>query len=358
MMQRLTAEDRRRRARLIENRSLVLVEVGRFEDAESGYQEALALRRELGGSERSLAMVHNNYGNLLAGQRRFADALQQHEQALSLRIGLLGLHHPDVAMSIVNIARLHLVQYRYAEGLARLAEGEKIIAETLGEDSSMMATTLNMKGIALLRSEDIPAARAVFERALAIRIGLYGANHIEVGESWNTVGAALMNEGDYPRAEAALLRARAIFEAHGPTALVSLARARANLGSLAARRGEYALAERVHREALAELELALGADNPELVSSLQPLALALLELGRPGEALPFVERALRLQRIADDSEGSVAYIEFLRLRAEIELGRAPGNALAKIARLADQLRGKPLFDREAKLIDAWLASRG
>jgi len=355
MLQRLPADDPTRRARLLENRSLLFVELGRLDEAEHGYKEALALRREIGGSERAVAMVHNNYGNLLATRRRYSEALAEHQAALALRTERLGTRHPDVAMSILNIARIHLEQFRYEEGLAQLDEGEAIIAETLGEEHSMMASALNMRGIALLRNDQPKPARAAFERSLAIRMRLYGPNHLEVAEGWNTIGATCMQEGDYPGAESAFMRARAIFEAHGPDAWVSMLRIRANLGSLAARRGEFSEAERVHREVLVELERALGVDNPELVASLQPLAVALLGLGRPSEAVPFIEKAQRLQRIADNSEPALHYLEFLRLRADIDLGHAGPQAYAQIRRLADRLRGNPEYAEHAREMDAWLA---
>ncbi|HET6584743.1 MAG TPA: serine/threonine-protein kinase, partial [Nannocystaceae bacterium] len=134
MQQRLAAEDPLRRARLLENRSLLFVELRRFDEAEAGYREALALRKELGSGERAIAMLHNNYGNMLASRRRYPEALAEHMSALELRIARLGRLHPEVAMSLINAARIHLEQYRYDEGLARLDEADPIIAATLGED--------------------------------------------------------------------------------------------------------------------------------------------------------------------------------------------------------------------------------
>ncbi len=354
MLQRLPKEDTVRRARLVENRSLLFVELERFDEAESGYEEALALRKEL-GSERGIAMVHNNYGNLLARRRQFTEAAAEHQQALALRKAKLGTRHPEVAMSIINLARIHLEQFRYDEGLATLDEGQAILSETLGDDNSMMATALQMRGIALVRKGLTPQAREAFERALAIRTRLFGADHPDVGEMWNVIGASWLTEGEYDRAEQSFLRARAIFEQRGPDAAASMLRVRANLGSVAARRGDFVEGERVHREVLGELEERLGADNPELVASLQPLATSLLGLGRPGEALPFIERALRLQRIADDDPGSLDYLEFLRLRAELELGRDRPQARSQIEAIAERLRAKADQLPESRVVDAWLA---
>jgi tetratricopeptide (TPR) repeat protein len=299
--------------------------------------------------------VHNNYGNLLARQRRFAEALGEHQQALAIRKSRLGPRHPEVAMSIVNLARLHLEQYRYDEALVNLDEGQAILAETLGDDNSMMATTLQMRGIAFLRLGDAVPARAAFERALAIRVRLYGADHPDVGEMWNVIAGTYMDEGDYDRAEESFLRARAIFEQHGPDARSSMLRIRANLGALAARRGEYRDAERIIREVLGELEESIGTDNPELVASLKPLSASLLGLGRPAEALPVIERAQRLQRIADNDASALDYLEFLRLRAELDLGRDRPQARGQIEALAERLRVTRDQKIETIAVDKWLA---
>jgi eukaryotic-like serine/threonine-protein kinase len=354
MLQRLPNEDPLRRARLVENRSLLFTELGRYDEAESGFEEALALRMELGG-ERGIAMVHNNYGNLLARQRRFAEAFGEHQQALALRKSRLGPRHPEVAMSIVNLARLHLEQYRYEEGLENLDEGQAILAETLGDDNSMMATTLQMRGIAYLRLGEAIPARTAFERALAIRVRLYGADHPDVGEMWNVIAGTYMDEGDYGRAEEAFLRARAIFEQHGPDARGAMLRVRANLGALAARRGEYRDAERIIREVLGELEEKIGTDNPELVASLKPLSVSLLGLGRPAEALPVIERAQRLQRIADNDASALDYLEFLRLRAELDLERDRPQARAQIEAIAERLRVTRDQKIESVAVDKWIA---
>ena len=112
----------------------------------------------------------------------------------------------------------------------------------------------------------------------------------------------------------------------------------------------------MHREVLGDLEVAIGVDNPELVATLQPLAVALLGLGRPREAVPYIERAQRLQRIADNSLPALDYLEFLRLRAEIDLGRDRPQAHAQIRRIAERLRGYPQYADDARTIDAWLVA--
>jgi hypothetical protein len=50
-------------------------------------------------------------------------------------------------------------------------------------------------GVILLERGELEAARAAFERSLAIREGAYGADHPEVAQSLNGLAAALATSG-------------------------------------------------------------------------------------------------------------------------------------------------------------------
>ena len=72
------------------------------------------------------------------------------------------------------------------------------------------------------------------------------------------------------------------------------ARALVNLGDLLSQRGRYSEAEPAYREAIALLESAFGANDPEVATPLNNLAVCYKYLARFAEAGPLYQRALSI----------------------------------------------------------------
>ena len=108
-----------------------------------------------------------------------------------------------------------------------------------------MATSLNNLGAVLRAQGDLEGARGYYERALAIREKALGADHPDVATSLNNLGALAYAQGDLEGARGYLERAQ---------------------GDLEGARG-------YHERALAIWEKALGADHPDVATSLNNLGL-------------------------------------------------------------------------------------
>ena len=78
---------------------------------------------------------------------------------------------------------------------------------------------------------------------------------------------------------------------------MQLADAAADLGTALGRRGEYADAERLLRQAVAIYESCGQADHARLAAPLSALGAACAARGRPGEAERLIRRALRIVNI-------------------------------------------------------------
>ncbi|VAW43597.1 hypothetical protein MNBD_CHLOROFLEXI01-4282 [hydrothermal vent metagenome] len=188
------------------------------------------------------------------------------------------------------------LQHRAEHQLAKpfyeraLAIREKV----LGADHPDTATSLNNMGFLLQAMGDLPAARPFYERALAIWEKVLGADHPDTANSLNNMGALLRAMGDLPAARPFYQRALAIREkvlgADHPDTATSLN----NMGFLLQAMGDLPAARPFYERALAIREKVLGADHPDTVISLNNLSWLYHDLGNVSEAVNLMRRAVHI----------------------------------------------------------------
>jgi serine/threonine-protein kinase len=182
----------------------------RYEEAEVALNKALALRSSR-ADDPDLAATLHNLGLVASHRGDYPRALTHYRQALSLKRGQYGEHHPDYQSTLQNYAsalaasgeplpamelserNLVLCRELYGERSARLAEAHnvlayiqhdlglfsqaiehyteamRILAEVSGEDSAAYAMPLNNLAYAHEDMGDYAAALPLYERSLAIR---------------------------------------------------------------------------------------------------------------------------------------------------------------------------------------------
>ena len=97
---------------------------GRYNDAEPLYLQSLDIRkRQLGNDHPDVALSLNNLAILYSSQGRYNDAEPLYLQSLDIYKRQLGNDHPHVALSLNNLALLYSSQGKYleAENLAQQA---------------------------------------------------------------------------------------------------------------------------------------------------------------------------------------------------------------------------------------------
>jgi len=186
------------------------------------------------GMERSvqMAMLLNNRAAI---QRALGDlrlALSSSERAARMRTALLGPHHPDVLMSVANLAAQHL-ELGELERAEREAQRALSLANGIGPAADpMRASALNtLANIAFARGEHAEA-RSAYRRLLKLpmpdddraRIWMNLANaHEAAGDPGATASALLRAETllektlgpEHPRARPGTARASACPRARG-----------------------------------------------------------------------------------------------------------------------------------------------
>jgi eukaryotic-like serine/threonine-protein kinase len=293
-------------------------------DALKSYQEAVDIlkpvvdRTEDPFKRRDLAMVYNNLGNLQVEIGRFDDARTTHEKALALREGLVRKSPDnagwlfDLSYSEHNLGWLDGKAGRPDSALAhyrRAAElREKIVEmdpKQVGRRAEL-ASTLNNLGWVIASTGRKNEARDVYRRGVAL-LEQCVSDQPNVVSFRYSLAAILCAFGEVlsgADARASFAKAQELGEAivaevpTVPRYRSELATTLMLAGNLARNLKNYDEAVVLHEKAVV-LGEALARDHPEMVpyqlslaNSLSHFGLTLVDAGRAGDALPMHERAI------------------------------------------------------------------
>ena len=280
--------------------------------AESQFREALALARGL-GDPATLAKALDGYAMLLHELDRSREAEPLFREALELQQRLHGDRHPEIALTLNNLAlSVQRRDYDAAEALFRRAEAMQ--RRLFDGPHPQLATTLNNLGLLLQRRGRLEAAEVRYADALTLQRAAYQGDHPRVGATLANLASLRLAQGRYAEAEAgfreaAALQVRTLGERHADTAntLNSLAQVLAtvsrhdeagelyhraleitrerlgprhhrvaailnNLADLAQTRGDLDEAEALYEQAVAGLRAALGEGHIDVAVALHNLA--------------------------------------------------------------------------------------
>jgi tetratricopeptide (TPR) repeat protein len=377
---------------------LLLQEAGHADEARAQLAQVLAIReRDDGPDHPEVAGALAKVGALARGRGDFAEARRDHERALAIRVAALGPAHPDVGSSyndlgalafdegdlpaagrafaqalaikeaalgpdsldlaelLSNVGAVAAAQGDAATAGARYERARALYAAVHGPDSPHVAMVDSNLGLLDLHAGRLDAALARFIRAEQITTRAYGPEHPDLGDYLADQGAVLQAQGKLDLAEAALTRAVAIAEkAHGADN-PQLAMVLTNLAIVQAGRGEHEAALAAYRRALAIFEHKLGAAHPSLAYPLAGIGGSLVELHRAAEAVPYLERAVRLRVEAKAPSALTAEVRYGLAQA---LATAPATRARARAEAQAALAGYVSAKDAAHAADvrAWLAS--
>jgi tetratricopeptide (TPR) repeat protein len=142
---------------------------------------------------------------------------------------------------------------------------------------------------------DYQAARASYERSIALRTEFAGPDNPAVGLSWANLGLVLAERRIADAATPALDEGeRIVLAAYGPESL-QMAGVLSSRATVAHHLGDYEAASVLYARAL-EIREALQPDHPNTATALSMLATARLTLDDPAGARALLARAIDLQR--------------------------------------------------------------
>lgn len=297
----------------------ILHRLERLDESERLYRRILAIF-ETGapGDEHGLATALNNLAEALRRLNRLDEAEQMHRRALALYERLLPEGHPDIGASLNNLAGVIQQAGRFAEAEELFRRALEIREAALAADDPVVALSLTNLAVVLQHLNALDEAESMHRRALAIYEAALPDDHPTVATSLNNLAGVLWNLGRYEEAERLHRRALALRERVLPENHPDLAMSLSNLGSVLQNLGRYAEAEALDRRALAIYEKSLPADHPDIAAVLNNLAMVLQRLERFGEAATLHRRALAIREAALPPDHPVVALSLSNLASVLQ----------------------------------------
>ncbi len=266
--------------------------MGDYERADSLLQHALDTDRALFGEAHTrVAARLSEVGVLRWQQGDYAAAEPYLREALALEEKLRGADHDEVAISTGNLATLLADQGDSGEAERLYRRELAILRANHGDDHPAVPQALSH--IAIIRDdlEDHETAVAMHEEALALFRKIKGDTHPDVSYAMNNLASAKASLGAYDEAVALQTEAAVIYEAALGADHPNLGIQYNNVGATRRLQGDIAGAEAAYRRAVEIWRAGLPPGHPYLGYGLSNLGAVLLAQKRPREALPLLREA-------------------------------------------------------------------
>jgi tetratricopeptide (TPR) repeat protein len=278
--------------------------IGRFYQGQGNYGFAEpwlrncleVVQQRLGKEHPDVAMSLNNLAILYRFQGKYEEAEPLYRSALEMRKRLLGEEHPDVAISLNNLAVLYQLQGKYEEAEPLYRSALEIYKSMLGEEHSGVSMSLNNLAALYQLQGKYEEAEPLYRLALEMRKRLLGEEHPDVAISLNNLAYLYQSQGKYEEAEplcrSALEKGKRLLGEEHPDVAISLN----NLAELYRSQGKYVEAEPLYCSALEMLKRLLGEEHPNVAMILNNLARLYESQGKYEEAEPLCRSALEMRK--------------------------------------------------------------
>ncbi len=265
----------------------VLKALGKHEDAERTYRQALAKTRKVLGDEHpNVAVVTMNLAEVLVAQDKLSEAEPLFLHALSIIRKTQGDKHEHVAILLSNLAVLLSKSDRLEEAEVHYREAAERFRQLRGDADRRTVDSYDALERTLLKLNKYSESETLFREVLERRRKTLGDKHASTLMSVNNLGNLLHSIGQ--RDEAQLLYREAIEgrrQVLGNDHQLTLASIN-NLAVLLTTQGKFAEAEPLLREAVDGYKRAMGKDHPSTVNSIYSLGGVLYRQGKLVEAAP------------------------------------------------------------------------
>jgi CHAT domain-containing protein len=309
---------------------------GRWSDAVTAAEQALALRTRAQGAEHYLtidadwkvktlrriqAMTGEERASLklrddtdkrvaaLYEEKKYADAQPLLEESLAITRRLYGEDHPDTAAGYRNLGTNLEIRKKYTAAQPIFANVLAIRRRIYTADHPLTADACSKLALNYSALGKLDAAQPLFEQALAIHRHLAGDGQFETAKSYNLLAANLDAQGKYAEARPLHERGLAIRRRLFGDDSVEAAVAYTNLATNLEGRGIYAEAQPLCEKALAIYRQRYGENHTETAEAYMHLAGALSIQGRHAEQQALLEKALAIRlRLYNDNNLTTAVL--------------------------------------------------
>ena len=274
----------------------LLLEVGRYDDAERYIRAIIAIREEhLGENHLKLAEALLVLCDLLFTRANYLGVEVVAERILRI---LDGFPPEDTAGLFSSGLRLLgsalRLEGRYDEAEPALRQALAVAEKSFGPNHPQVGTALNSLALLCKTTQRLAEAEMLLIRALAIEEPIFGPDHPNVAHVLNNLGQVFEKTNRFGEAELLFRRALAIDEqSYGPDH-PEVAKRLDNLAHLLLATRRLGEAELLYRRALAILEKDLGSDHPAVALVINNLSAVLRATNNLPEAESLLKRAVAL----------------------------------------------------------------
>ena len=270
----------------------------KYPDAESAYQQAIALQRALPRGERSDAALARSLfglGTELTERNNFAAAEQELREALALQQRLFPGAHEDTARTLQKLA--WVVDQRDLNEAIPLAENAVAMHRTLwgSQPYPDFAAALNDLGLMLYAKGDYDQSVRLLQESMAMNRRLLGDKHPEIAVSLNNVANVLLDKGDLAGAESSLRQCLAMRRELLGNEHPLVAQTLNNLAYVYYDRDNVRAAVDAERESLDIYRRNLPGDNRDVARVMNGLGYWLTETGDYAGASRYLGDALAMR---------------------------------------------------------------
>jgi tetratricopeptide (TPR) repeat protein len=185
----------------------------RYAEAATYYQQAAELVESIPrGSEEILALYLHHWGFASYKAGNYHSAVPPFMRALAIREKVLGLEHPDTAISLSRLTSIYKDQGRYTEAEPLYQRALTIWEKAYGPEDLWVAVGCNNLADLYRTQRRYAEAEPLYQRALAIREKVLGADHPDVAISLSNMAELYRVQGQHTESEPFFKRALAIGE--------------------------------------------------------------------------------------------------------------------------------------------------
>lgn len=277
----------------LNNLAKVYYKQNKLDDAESRYQRALDIRKNVLGSwHPEVAQSYNNLAEIYRKQNKYSKAIDYYLYALAIWEKAFGKEHNDVANCLNNLGLVYAAEGKYEEAESSYSRAVSIWKLSIGIESRDVATGYNNLAELYRSSHKYKMAESFYQKALDIRKKVLGQEHEDVAQSLNNLGLFYLETKRYDEALVLFKQAQTIWTKKFGGENIETANAINNQAEVYRLQGLYKDAEKLYNQILAIPQENLHHDSPIMVIVLNNLALVYYAQTEYSKAEPFFEKAL------------------------------------------------------------------
>ncbi len=298
-MSQVSQQEELAEAERLKQQAIQLYQQGKYAEAIPLAEQALEIQKKvLRENHPDIAISINDLALLYKKQGRYQEAEDFYKQALNIYKLSLRENHPNVATSLVNLASLYYSRGRYPEAEDFYKQALNIYKLSPDNNYSELATTLNNLAVLYERLSYYHKAEDYYQQALEIRKQRLEENFPEIAAVLNNLAILYFKQALYRKAEYYYQQSLEITQRSLPENHPDLATIINNLAVFYSNQGRYQEAENLCKQALEIYQQSLPDNHPKIALGFVTLGLLYFQQSRYQEAEKWYRKASNIYKLA------------------------------------------------------------